>query len=238
MVETETGQLRTLSGRLKQIFRRPSPVDQECLTHQEITDISPHLERLLEFIIASGKFYDMIIGDDTSGRIPTLVIGKVLNNLNAENGNEPMPVRFVGRNWKSQDSIGLELNNILRHCDKKLRRVLVVTEYMASGSTVKNLSDYLEQRRLDFDVASLAVQSSEKEYRSRCTFPEGTQLYVGSSGEGSPSIHDTVSLTGLVRGVPLQLRVTRFYADRSNVSAARKDVSVLATRLSEQLKHR
>ena len=248
MTERNTGKISGLYARFKKIFHHQQLLDMdkqsldiekqfldiETFAHPAIREMGQHLVRVLDQIIVNGKHYDMVIGDDTSGRLPSLIIGKVLNNLNLQAGIDPIPIRFIGRSIMNRNRAGIELENILNRSVKKPSRVLVVTEYMDSGGTVKNLSGCLVGNGILFDVASLVVSSGEKTYRLSDTFPDSTQLYAGIICGMVPLIHSSVGLTGLRKNAPFDERVDRLDgASVRKVRTARQDILALATRFTD-----
>ncbi len=57
------------------------------------TELSTILDQLGE-PLQEGK-YDLLIGDDTSGRLPTLVMREVINHIYQKNGLPKIPTNFI-----------------------------------------------------------------------------------------------------------------------------------------------
>lgn len=53
--------------------------EQTPIRHEVIAEIEENAAKVLDKIISRGIHYDLIIGDDTSGRIPTLILSRVIN---------------------------------------------------------------------------------------------------------------------------------------------------------------
>ncbi len=148
--------------------------------------------------------YDAIIGDDISGRIPTLALRKIfvsriheLNpNLTAEEGREKLKTFFVvGGHRKQNDRKLLEFFKKIKPNIKK--RLLFVTEYKNSGRSLLRISKLLEKVGIHFDIAAVIEEShisgavKDDEFIVR-----GHNIFVGSFG-GEPKIYHKKFLTGL-----------------------------------------
>lgn len=113
--------------------------------------------------------FTTIVGEDTSGRIPALIIGKAVNILRERQGLPRarrvfLSGRIARHNIPSYDALGVD------DC------ALLVTEYINSGNSVNNALDAL--RRVGFVDSSVATLD-------RCTswssYIETEALYMGDT---------------------------------------------------------
>jgi len=203
---------------------------EASIRFSEIAELEKPLQRIIEGILRSGNTYDLIIGDDTSGRIPTLVLGKFLNYHYRASGRSPIPIRFVGGGRFSTDLRSGELEVIRTRMNYQPIRALLVTDYIDCGSTARDFGNYFKANDISYDVASIALRMNESVYRETKVLPNGVDFYFGESYD--PTIHKKPYLTGLNRARTLGERVIRDGpAFGRKVREARQDVNVLVQRL-------
>jgi len=207
--------------------------DEKEIRFSEIAALETPLKTIIEGILKDGTTYDLIISDDTSGRIPTLVIGKVLNDLNERRGLRSIPVRFAGGHHRLKDYLREhEMDVILRKMQKEPKRILLVTDYVASGRTIKDFGDFFAAREISYDIACVSIDDKEKDYRREGRLKTEVNFYYGEQCHSAPYIWDASHLTGLKRGSTLKTRVIRDGAsfDRK-VREARENINILAQKL-------
>lgn len=119
--------------------------------------ILPLTEKLKENI-DKGE-YDMLLGDDASGRIPTLILRGIINERNRKlhpelrSSESEIKTRFVaGGQLKNKDVLKDVVKEIGSEVKKK---VLVVTEYISSGRSMEKFSTALKELNIPFDIATL-----------------------------------------------------------------------------------
>ncbi len=126
-----------------------------------VEEILPGIARLVHEMREplANSDYSVIIGDDTSGRIPALLLGKLINRHRAEHGMPPVPVRFVQGSGREEDrehvatAVEDRLNRLSP--DARSGRVLVVTEGISSGRAIAQIGAGITARGMEFDVAAL-----------------------------------------------------------------------------------
>jgi hypothetical protein len=110
--------------------------------------ILPLIEKLKENIDKAE--YDMLIGDDASGRIPTLILRGIINE---RSGGPEIRTRFVaGGQLRSSAELKDTIRKIKPEIEKK---ALIVTEYISSGKSMEQLSNILKELEISFDIATL-----------------------------------------------------------------------------------
>ncbi len=164
-----------------------------------------NLVRQLWEAIISGK-YDVIIGDDAAGRIPTLVIRKIMEvmmresnpNLTAEEDREKLKTFFVAGGVRNEN------NQTLLDLFKKIKpsiknRALVVTEYIFSGSTIGKISALLEEADIPFDTATVLADKENLKQVNNLLSSKGHNLLFGQSYTGKvPRIYQFGKISGVL----------------------------------------
>ena len=156
---------------------------KEKIKNKEIAELRKSIQELLLQLrekIDKGE-YNLIIGEDASGRIPTLIFERILRSVYREK-NYPQPeVRFFAGLHGLVDEetllIDVELtkeimNNkagkISEYLNKTIKKIkretkiqepkaLVCTEYISTGISLKPLSMALEKEYIDFDIATIGT---------------------------------------------------------------------------------
>lgn len=110
--------------------------------------VLPLIEKLKENI--DKNEYDVLIGDDASGRIPTLILRGIINERNS---GSKIKTKFVAG---GQLRSSAELKETVRRIKPEIaKKALVVTEYISSGKSMDQLSKILKELEIPFDIATL-----------------------------------------------------------------------------------
>lgn len=143
---------------------RKDPNDLLWEEMHEMREPLKNLARQLRERINEGKF-DLIIGDDASGRLPALVLGEFITKVYDKHGR-PHPKRmfFAGAGSKQVSPLTDEqmvvkedqlVDFLAEHEPGK--SALVVTELIKSAKGLKPLINALERNNIDCEMASLLV---------------------------------------------------------------------------------
>lgn len=177
------------------------------IKNPEIRELKQPIEKILEELqenIKEGK-YNYIIGDDTSGRIPTLIFDKVLKTVAEKEGKKiPQTIFFAGESEKFLD--GDEKRQLQK---KKLRQylelqikdkkgnknVLIVTDTILSGDHLVSLSRILKEKDIYFDFATVGLESAFFEGRANQQKEKlekrlGGKIFYGTLG--TPPIYNAI----------------------------------------------
>lgn len=161
--------------------------------------------------------YGLILGDDVSGRIPTLILSEVIKSAYAKHGNTPPLTRFVAGGYhisskydsESKDQLErrmLGTEELMRNFVKEMEarnsgtRTLLVTEGISYGAALNTLLDGVKRAGVDLDVAAVGgLESGVKAIEKK----HGVRVSVGQ--EHVPGIYGHRALTGLQkeRGSPV-----------------------------------
>lgn len=144
----------TRKERLREVFEEALPMFEEIVAQMR--------EPLRE-----GR-WSALLGDDVSGRLPSLVLGGLMRRIAEAHGREaPGQFFFAGGSVAfPSSSLSREANlmKYIKEISPKLGdRVLVVTEYIYQGRTLRMIADALKEAGVSFDVASLASYEEEPE---------------------------------------------------------------------------
>ena len=130
------------------------------------------VERLSDHIEAGD--YSLILGDDASGRIPTIMVAKIIQAIYKHNGRTTPLVRFLaggkGLDLKNEENkehaLSLHIGRMLETMKKEKippGKCLIVTDTLHSGETVQSFANALEENDMGFEVASVGTTGSKAE---------------------------------------------------------------------------
>jgi len=169
---------------------------------RELAEIEPamvSLVRQLKEKIESGE-YDTLISDDVGGRIPTLILRKVIKEHNPD---KKLGTFFIasGKTYLPTSADTEKYAKLQEHLKKvtdKTKKALIVTQFIFTGKTLIRLADALKEAGVyDFDIATVdAMPHFEEEglLRSRLG---NNNLYVGS--EAWHHLHEEHEKLGGIR---------------------------------------
>jgi hypothetical protein len=177
--------------------------------------------------------YDVIVGEDTSGRLPALVIAGVVNARRSKLGLAPVAQRFVsGRCNEPQLPDGF-----LPEPTRTGAKALIVTEYISMGTSIINTYDIVNRSSsfAAIDIASLAVSShGRKRVEGKIRQDDSVLLpatgntnYILSAlyGENSGGTYKSKGVSK-VAGPPFANRLRSDW-DPYRVARARADIKIL-----------
>jgi len=130
--------------------------------------------------------YNLVIGDDASGRIPTLVIGGLMKEVYREDKANPPHILFLtGKSLlKKEEQADLDsyLHTIIKQqgINSENSKILLVTEYIEGGRHVANFIDAFKRVGLSCDVATLLTRKSPEYYRDSPDFKD-VKTHIGDS---------------------------------------------------------
>ena len=120
--------------------------------------------------------YDLIVGDDTSGRLPARLYWRLANMRRQEQGMRPASLRFIsGRN-----SGYLPEKGMLPIETSDAARALLVTEYICNGGNIRNIHKAVWAERVPGRIDIATLDQSYYSLGLERRFPKGTSLYCGT----------------------------------------------------------
>ncbi len=121
--------------------------------------------------------WDAIIGDDVSGRLPALFVGRLMQRHAAATGAATPNIMFAAPDKMAGEEKQQALReHFANHQDKLGHRVLIVTEFIASGDNLRGLVATLPQG-VEADIASLRVSRNFDDDYQRYAFPRSSIYY-------------------------------------------------------------
>ncbi|OHB23131.1 MAG: hypothetical protein A2939_01910 [Parcubacteria group bacterium RIFCSPLOWO2_01_FULL_48_18] len=144
----------------------------------EIAELEPAMASLVEQLkekIEAGE-YDTLISDEIGGRIPTLVLRKIIKTIRP---NANLETYFISSGKTYLPSEGTEdYRKLFGHIQKitrNTRKALIVTQFIFKGGTVSALYRLLEKAGVE-DVGVAALRYA---FLERIGFPK-EKLYIGT----------------------------------------------------------
>lgn len=210
-------------------FERSSVEQLKKPVQKIIKELQPEIEK---------GSYSLIIADDSSGRIPALMVGHVIKEIYEQRGF-PAPlfrpiagssrVEDSSERTKKADSITAHIGEILKTFKdngRKLDKTLVVTDTVSLGRSINLLSEALKKNHLSFDVATIAfagepigelTRELEKRWGSRIVYAERSvpNIYYSAEARGGKE------LSGVKRSDPNLFSISN-EADELKLRSARK----------------
>lgn len=187
--------------------------------------------------------YGLFIGDDTSGRIPTLALKGFANFISEAFGREYVKTVFLqaGRYVPDQsveDQFQKRVLPLIRQNSGK--KALFITEHVLTGKSIQRLINMFQKYNIAIDIASLQIQrdtNGNLPFRDNPGFssrifegrPDMKYATRGNSirNELQPvGIYGEESLSGIRKRVPVSRSSTG-----SRVATARRDVKRLVDRI-------
>lgn len=146
--------------------------------------------------------YSTIIGDDASGRVPTIILAHVIKSIYEMKGYEPPIVRFLaGSTGLLREQNGTELavthtkelkeqvekiqDTVKQHSEPK--KALIVTDIIDTGESVQTLLSALKRNNWDADVATIGT--TDEANLQQLSDLWGTRIVRGR-GMGAMIYHD------------------------------------------------
>lgn len=169
-------------------------------------------EKLLKQLMPALKEhkYNIVIGDDASGRVPTLIFGGLIREINQQDKLEPPKVLFfaAGRreSKRSQKKVKQGITKHLLGLEKggeinpEKSRTLIVTEHMDTGKSLEYLAEAVKAAGLSCDAASLTSELNIEDYKfNKSKKLQGSKLYIGEQKEWTPPFYGKRNLSGVIK---------------------------------------
>jgi hypothetical protein len=260
--------MKNIKHFLDKVFSKKSELIQNSkekeegeLNYREIEDLRRPAEDLLLQLkekIDRGE-YNLIIGDDASGRIPTRIFYNTLKAIYEKKKYEsPKVIFFAGSgrfNTKSHSWIREEKTKMIKAYLKHFLKnnaigaekikALVISEVIDTGNSLKPLADALHQEKIDFDIAAFSGPYV-KEHVRRLEEYLGCKIFEPLSEETKDGIYGKLRLHGVRKEThelfahPLRdsfwTKIFRRDSSKSiknSVKKAREDVNKLSEYLVE-----
>lgn len=207
-----------------------------------IKDLILEMAELARKVNERALEYDSIVSDDASGRLVSLFLKKILDASRKKAGLPLLNLRFFasGRHMILEVQEGIKKR--LEQKKAELGRVLLVTEYIETGKSLKNLIDIINLTGIDFDIAALTVRESG--LQNIQSIQRGGKLYYGDLSARASRIHGKIEESGVYkkgispfpsRSFEREGREEDRIRVKKKTAQARKDIKLLAERVMELL---
>ena len=147
----------------------PEKFEQSIVKKEKLSPIieelrfpSKEILKEIKDLINKGE-YKTIIGDDSSGRIPTLVLDSVIKNIYKDKGFESPQVLFMATNRnggnefdsiKEQKKIKEFFEHYLDREKFKNGKILISTDTIISGGSLRPLTKVLNEYNISYDIST------------------------------------------------------------------------------------
>lgn len=194
--------------------------------------------------------YGLILGDDTSGRLPALVVKGVSDHISDAAQRERVPTFFIqaGR-YMSDDEVSSQFEErIASRIDRlKGRKVLLITEHIDTGGTLDRLIKLFVEHNIPFDIAVMHMGETVRQ-KLLARLPATTSIRIGQMiaqdklyPVPAPEIWSKEHLSGLKKphnpyekGVEVARKKYPEY--QFSVNQARGDVNLLVGKIWQTLR--
>ena len=200
-------------------------------TQKILEELRPEIE---------GKTYQLVIGDDASGRLPALLIWQTLRELAEKKETLRPQVRFIAgtRHYSKEGPVGMKKKHkVLEYIQglKKdipdLRRVLIVTDTIASGQSLEPLAQSLREVGVEYDIATIALMNNQQGVEQKLS---GRVIAGGTWRDDS--VYIKYHLGGVVKDIQ-DLHARRNIHSKHEqriVNATREEITHLAHQLAKE----
>lgn len=162
----------------------PSPEKQ--IVSEEVAELEKPIKTIIEKIrsrIENGD-YGLIVGDDASGRIPALILGNFIKKVSEQKGFDKPNIIFIPGKLKApilnQDRMMKKLeDHIGSFSATKDKRILIVTDTVLTGLSLKILVRLFHKIGFICDIATIGVETDEKQLFERDENLEQSEVISG-----------------------------------------------------------
>lgn len=174
-----------MTEKLPTIESSPTTPEKEIIL-EEVAELEKPIKKIIEKIlprIESGE-YGLIIGDDASGRIPTLILGNFIKKISEQKGlNKPNIIfipgklemeseSFWGKIFSSKNISASQQQEeldeyISNRGGNKEKKILIVTDTVKYGDSLKTLLSLLKEMGFTCDIATIGVETGKADISGR-----------------------------------------------------------------------
>src|SRR3989344_4526225 len=209
----------------------------------------------------NGSEYGLIIGDDASGRIPALILGGFIKKVAKDKGQKPPETVFIPGKIDLPVIANFFEINLLEESEEYFkkhgattdRRILIVTDTVQSGNSLKTLVRFIKRFGYVCDVATIGLEKpndeevSEERKRNfgNTEIISGEYIKQGRYSDvwpHTPRIYERYNLSGVYKteeGLKSRLRKNEETIEKKRldiqktIGVARKAVKLMVDELFE-----
>lgn len=251
---------------VEKVLLNPSDIEHklgEGIKTEAIKDVVWQMYELVKKIAPHADQYDSIISDDASGRLVSLFLKKVLDALRSKE-RFPLKLRFIAGDKDDPDR-SRRIERFLMKNKENLGKILLSTEFIYGGGTIKDFVNALESSGIPFDLAALTISAdvlskSSKNLNfdltgNRVSIEGGSAhvLYSGEISNEGLSFYGQEKSAGVKKyrsggllfplrykdlvgeGLSAEEKQTKEKEVQQHINQARRDIDLLAKRVAEFL---
>lgn len=228
---------------------------------EEVAELEGPIKKIIEKIsdrIEKGE-YGLVVGDDASGRIPTLILGNFIKKI-AEKRGLPRPnVIFIPGKLTDYKHSGPEYlytkqqedleQHLANWSADKSKRILIVTDTVLTGHSLRVLVRSLKDLGYKIDIGTVGVEDEGGFFESKRYASLGdTEIFSGeykrqsNSGDtATPKIYQKHPISGVIKGAGdetsrlfIKSVGDRLYTReefRDLINQSREDANIVANRI-------
>jgi len=180
--------------------------------------------------------YNLLVGDDVSGRIPALILGGVMKDIYKREKIESPQILFFGGD-KRPISDSSKLSNYFRNLIDKKKinpeniKALLITDNIETGRTIDYFTEALSEVGLSCDIAAVSSDISTDEISRRWSGFQKRKACIGNFGEGI-YFYGKKDLGGVEKNTG-EIFSKRLLGDRDKTIKARRDVGKMVAYLKQ-----
>jgi hypothetical protein len=198
---------------------------------REISELEYPIQNIIRQLkdkIDSGH-YDLLVGDDASGRIPALILKKIFDRQYEKRGLEKPELRFIaGGRFLDREIKENKINQLVREYTPLYHKnALLITEYIQTGIGMQNTLEALKTSGLNVEIASLS-SSGYSSIEDTISEP----IYPGRIGETVPLVYGVARISGVTK-TGMDPHSNRLTGVETKVKQARANVAELAEKLND-----
>ncbi len=200
------------------------------------------LARLLLELEKDLVSYDTIISDDSSGRLPSLLLRKLIDGKRKAAGLPLVKTFFIASGRHDFELLKDKLAEFIKQHQQDSSKFLLVTEHIGSGKSIEAVVKLFEELNLDFDLAAISLadrrqmlKGAAKSYPNHLRYGglnDSGYYFYGHLGSGV--VKDTFAHNSTVSIHPLKIinhQKPDALESQELINKARKNINFLAEQL-------
>lgn len=220
---------------------------------EEVAELELPIKIIIEKIrsrIENGE-YGLIIGDDASGRIPTLILGNFIRKISEQRGLSKPNIIFIPGKLKGRNlGRGDDRKKLKEHIDAFSatieKKILIVTDTVLTGNSLGTLVTLLNELGFICDIATIGVETDKRDLLDRDFNLQHSEIISGEYENGdrinpnTPKIYRNKTLNGITKKAG-QIKSTTLKSTESEkgerdmiqdqINQAREDAGVVTDHL-------
>ncbi len=118
---------------------------------------------LSEQLVLQEKDFQILVGDESSGRLPSLLVKKLFDSVRRKRNSPPIPfIPLIGGGLRGEQKAALE--DYIAQNRGKLQGALIVTEYIQSGESMHDTLNIFRRYDLHPTVAAISAAAERGAY--------------------------------------------------------------------------